>query len=124
MKKVFLIVSLMISLVGYSQIAKVAPSPISTSVDEYAIFVPNSFTPNEDGLNDIFSPSVIGYQTFEMTIFDRWSETLYKTNDLSKGWDGKYKGQSCKENTYVWEIATIDIYGVKHYYIGYLTIIK
>lgn len=115
----------MMSMTGHSQVAKMVPTVTSvTSVDEYQIFVPNSFTPNGDGLNDVFSPSIIGIQSFEMVIFDRWSEVLYKTNDISKGWDGTHKGQSCKQNTYIWEIVTIDIFDMKHYYIGYINIIK
>lgn len=121
MKKIFLILILLLSTAGYSQVAKMTPI---SSPDEYQIFVPNSFTPNNDGLNDIFAPSIIGHKTFEMTIFDRWSEVLYHTNDISRGWDGTYKGNPCKENTYVYMISTIDIFETNRFYIGYLTIIK
>lgn len=126
MKKILLTLALLMSIVGYSQVSKTQPisAIASTSVDEYFIYVPNSFTPNGDGLNDIFRPAVIGQQTFQMTIYDRWSEVLYKTNDPSNGWDGTYKGNTCKENAYVWEISTIDIFGIKHYYIGYVIIIN
>jgi len=125
MKKILLILSLTIlSIVGYSQSAKTTPVITSAITDEYLVFIPNAFTPNNDGLNDIFTPSVIGSQNFEMTIFDRWSEVLYHTDDLSKGWDGTYKGHPCKENVYIWKIVITDIFNIKHQYIGHLTIVK
>ncbi len=66
-------------------------------------FFPNAFTPNGDGLNDIFLPffedDVIG---MELNIFNRWGEIIFTSNDLTKGWDGTYKGEAVQDGVYMW----------------------
>jgi gliding motility-associated-like protein len=71
---------------------------------EDAVFIPNTFTPNNDGLNDIFRVSTIGdcIESFEMDVFDKWGEKLFNTKKLEKGWDGKVRGALAKEDVYVY----------------------
>lgn len=61
-----------------------------TVYDEPAFFIPNAFTPNGDGKNDVFSISAIGIDpsTFEFLIFNRWGNLIFKSNDLKFEWDG------------------------------------
>ena len=70
------------------------------------IYVPNSFTPNGDGLNDIFrviaSPDDIAELT--MHVFNRWGEQIFLSENLLTGWDGLKQGQYCPEGTYAWII--------------------
>lgn len=76
------------------------------------LFVPNTFTPlNADGLNDIFTVKGINFNEFNMLIFNRWGEKIYETNDPSLGWDGKYKGQDCKADTYIYKISYKFLHG-------------
>jgi len=64
---------------------------------------PNAFTPNGDGKNDFFKPTVRGPMfEYELRIFNRWGEMIYITSDTHKGWDGKYKGAPVDNGTYVW----------------------
>ncbi len=80
--------------------------------DVPTIFVPNTFTPlNADGVNDIFTVKGINFNEFNMTIFNRWGEKIHETNDPYQGWDGKYKGQNCKSDTYIYKIVYKFIYG-------------
>jgi gliding motility-associated-like protein len=92
------------------------------------IYVPNAFTPNADGTNDVFLPVGIGLdpEHFEMWIFDRWGNMIYYTDDLNKGWNGKVQGHEeiCQIDTYVWKIKAIDITGAKHNLIGKVSIVK
>jgi len=67
------------------------------------IFFPNSFTPNGDGLNDIFQPTGEGIAEFNLKIFDRWGELIYETNDFGKGWDGNYLDQLVKMDIYIYQ---------------------
>lgn len=71
-------------------------------------FFPNAFTPNGDGLNDVFLPyfesDVIG---MELTIFNRWGEMIFKSNDKTKGWDGTYKGETVQDGVYMWHINLV-----------------
>lgn len=79
----------------------------SAQVIEYCpatIFVPNTFTPNGDGVNDLFVPMGKSIATMRMTIHDRWGELLYEMNDLETGWDGTYRGEPVKSDVYVWRM--------------------
>lgn len=69
---------------------------------EFRFWVPNAFTPGEDGLNDVFKPLAIGLSDYKMEIFSRNGERLFSTTDLDKGWDGTLKGNPCKQDVYVW----------------------
>jgi gliding motility-associated-like protein len=67
------------------------------------IFFPNAFTPNNDFINDTFKPLLFGNVTkFEFAVYNRFGQVVFKTNDHSKGWDGKLKGQLQPTGTYVW----------------------
>lgn len=73
---------------------------------ELLLWMPNVFTPDGDGLNDVFLPV---YKLdvdikFQMYIFNKWGEQIFSTNEISKGWDGTYKGVPCKEDLYTWKI--------------------
>jgi gliding motility-associated-like protein len=61
---------------------------ITVVFEEPMLFIPNAFTPNNDGVNDVFRVSGIGIETFEMAIFNRWGETVFETNDLNAVWVG------------------------------------
>lgn len=77
------------------------------------VFVPNVFTPNDDGLNDFFGPQgkLISIEFYEMYIFDRWGKLVYFTNDHTKPWDGKINGSKVmKQDTYVYFINIQETY--------------
>jgi len=69
------------------------------------IFVPNTFTPNGDGLNDVFIPVGKNIASMTLRIFDRWGELLYETTDLDMGWDGTYRGEAVRNDLYVWRMT-------------------
>ncbi|MCW3086496.1 MAG: hypothetical protein JWP12_3862 [Bacteroidetes bacterium] len=98
-------------------------------IPEYVLYAPNAFTPNNhDGLNDTFMPQGVGIDpdNFEMTIFDRWGNMIFKTTDVNKGWDGKANGGSniAQIDVYVWKIKTKDTRGQNHSYLGHVSIVK
>lgn len=70
------------------------------------LFYPTGFTPNGDGLNDIFNVFGQYITAFEMNIFNRWGELMYTTTDLEVGWDGNFKALAMPEGTYTF-VATI-----------------
>jgi gliding motility-associated-like protein len=74
----------------------------SGSLGEGMLYVPNSFTPNRNGLNDKFYAYGDGITSFRMRIFNRWGQLIFETTDMSEGWDGKYKGETVLEDTYVY----------------------
>lgn len=76
------------------------------------LVIPNAFTPNSDGHNDLFRvkyPQFI--QTFRMSIFDRWGRRVFETADARQGWDGNSNGQAQPAGTYVWMIYYHDVLG-------------
>jgi gliding motility-associated-like protein len=95
--------------------------------DEYAIYIPNAFSPtNTDGKNDIFKVAGIGFlsDSFEMTIYDRWGTLIYKTNDVAKGWDGTVKGSIiAKQDVYIYKIKLKDYKLRSKEYVGHITLL-
>lgn len=68
------------------------------------VFVPNSFTPNNDGLNDTFKPIIPYYKTATLQIFNRWGDLILNTNNIEQGWDGKIKGANAPNDVYVYKL--------------------
>jgi gliding motility-associated-like protein len=72
-------------------------------------YLPNAFTPNGDGVNDIFKPIPVGISlTQYFSIYNRNGELVYQGNQWLKGWDGMIKGKPASAGTYVWMIKGID----------------
>lgn len=95
--------------------------------DEWLIYVPNAFTPNGDGINDMFIPYVnaVDAAHYEFYVFDRWGELLYKSETPGLGWDGNYKGQIVTNDVYVWRLVARDeTFGETHEYTGHVTVVK
>ena len=80
-------------------------------MNSLVLFIPNTFTPNGDFKNDVFNVSVLNYETFELNIYNAYGTTLFSTTDPAIGWDGKYKGRSVQEGTYVVTVFAVDIFG-------------
>lgn len=90
----------------------------------YNIYIPNIFTPNDDGLNDVFIVYGTGLSKFEMLIFDRWGEKLFSSNDQLKGWDGVFKGKISKNDVYPYLIKYTSLDGKTHTKSGHVTLLK
>jgi gliding motility-associated-like protein len=68
------------------------------------IWVPNVFTPNGDGTNEIFKPVTTEIQKLTMFIYNRWGEMIFETSDINGGWDGKFHGNEVPTGVYFWVI--------------------
>ena len=77
-------------------------SPFHISISESILEMPNAFSPNGDGINDIYcaKPGYKSIVEFHAIIFNRWGVKLYEWNDPAGGWDGKYKGKDMPDGTY------------------------
>lgn len=71
---------------------------------DFAIYIPNAFTPNGDNLNETFKPVTRGALQYRFQIFNRWGDKIFETTDVNIGWDGTFKGQACEATTYVWKL--------------------
>lgn len=78
---------------------------------ETNIFVPNAFTPDGDGTNEVFLPEITGALEYEFLIFDRWGQIVFKTNDMNTGWNGnKYNsGKIMPMDVYTYVINVKDL---------------
>ena len=74
----------------------------------HQLFMPTAFTPNKDGTNDLFRiPAGASIILQEFSIFHRWGNVVFKTTDVTKGWNGKYQGLDLDAGTYVYIIKGI-----------------
>ena len=80
--------------------------------DEFVIWVPNTFTPDADEYNNVFSPvvSMIDIYNYDFFIYNRWGEIIFESHDVNIGWDGTYKERLVKEGVYTWKIRLKSIY--------------
>ena len=87
--------------------------------------LPNSFTPNRDGKNDVFRPYLTQVVTdYKMIIWNRWGETVYASTEYQKGWNGYHKGQQQSPGTYVYSINFTDSDGLPVNLKGTINIIR
>lgn len=86
-------------LTSMSNVAVAHPKPL--------VYVPNTFTPNDDGMNDFFKVEGTGLGHFSMEIFNRWGERVFASEDMNVSWDGTYKGEKIKStDVFVYKLIT------------------
>jgi gliding motility-associated-like protein len=81
-----------------------AVTALATSLTD-DIFVPNAFTPNGDGKNDVIRVHSEGVKTLKFSVYDQWGELLFATNDMTTGWDGTYKGAREPFGVYIYYLT-------------------
>lgn len=70
------------------------------------LFLPNVFSPNDDGHNDVFKPSGTNLFEYEMRIYDRWGNKVFESNDIENGWDGTFNGKRMNSAVFVYYILS------------------
>ncbi len=98
-------------------------------ISQFIAYIPNTFTPNNDNLNDTFViyGNGIDQNTFEMEIYDRWGERVFSTTDFDKGWDGSIRGRDklmTDSGVYTYRILVNDIYGNPHKFLGKIILMR
>ena len=88
------------------------------------LFVPNTFTPNGDGINDEFVVSITNLVSYQISIFNRWGEQLFVSKDIFDNWKGLYKGEPLPVGTYYYVIDAVDLNGENVKQSGSVTIIR
>ncbi len=94
--------------------------------DVVSMYIPNSFTPDGDGVNDFFKPFGHGIDEdfYTFTIFDRWGKLLFTTNDYESAWDGTYNGIKCQHGTYQYVLFYRDEEGIVRKLLGGFDLIR
>ena len=88
------------------------------------IYVPNTFTVDENGLNEVFFAYGTDIEKMELSIFNRWGELIYKSEGIEKGWNGFCGGVPCKQDTYVYRILYTEKWGREGEIIGHINLLR
>jgi gliding motility-associated-like protein len=88
------------------------------------VFIPNIFSPNSDGANDILYIRGENIKEASISIYNRWGENVFKTNDITKGWDGNFKGKPCPADVYVYYVNVTFSNGVIEQKKGNVTLVR
>lgn len=92
----------------------------------WSFFIPNSFTPNGDLVNDGFRGYGENIKEYQLLIFDRWGNQIFKTTDLSEAWNGKANNGAkiAQQDVYVYVVILKDVFSANHRYTGTVTLVK
>ena len=93
-------------------------------VSESAIYAPNVFTPNGDGINDEFRVAYKSIVEFDCWIFNRWGSKVYHSSDPQKGWDGKVNGKPASEGAYFYVIKARGADGIEYNLKGDINLLR
>lgn len=95
--------------------------------DELNVFIPNTFTPNKDGLNDTWAPVIneTSENGYQLSIFDRWGNKIFYSNDPKVRWDGTVDGKFVENNTvYTYKLVVRDYMGQEYEYVGHVLVLR
>jgi gliding motility-associated-like protein len=97
---------------------------VITVASDFALYVPNTFTPNDDSRNDVFVPVARAVKLYDLKIYDRWGQEVFHSKALKDGWDGTYKGAACKQDVYTWVLELSSVNGEHVLKTGTVTLIR
>lgn len=89
---------------------------------DYQIFIPKSFSPNEDGVNDIFNIQSRNLLDLELMIFDQWGNFKYASKEINAKWDGSIDGEQLTSGVYVYVVKIKTLNGIFKSYSGTILI--
>lgn len=92
--------------------------------EEPDIFVPNTFTPNGDGVNDVLFVRGAHIDRMEFMVFDRWGEKVFESDDKQNGWSGHFKGQLVDPAVFVYHLKVWCIDGQEYFTKGNVTVVR
>lgn len=91
---------------------------------EPEIFIPNAFTPDNDGVNDVLFVRGNSINKLFMTIYDRWGQQVFTAEDLKQGWDGTFKGKEAGAGVYVYYVEATCFGGFSFFKKGNITLMR
>ncbi len=91
---------------------------------DFVVYAPSGFSPNGDGLNDVFEIKGIGLKKFKLQVFSRWGELVFESDNIEDQWDGKYNGEFVPTGTYVYNIKYTSMLDKDKVLEGTVTVLK
>lgn len=73
-----------------------------------SLYIPNAFTPDGDGINDLFFAKGINISEFNIQIYNRWGEKIFESDDMTEVWDGTYNNLPVPQGSYVYSVFAHD----------------
>jgi len=92
--------------------------------DYYTVFIPNCFTPNNDGLNDKFLVGSDLVKRISLRIYDKTGEEVFATIDMAQGWDGKYHGRELMQDAYLYRVEVDYMNGTNETIVGQINLMR
>ena len=97
----------------------------SVVIDNYNLWIPDTFTPNDDGINDSFKPYGVGIKEYKIQIFSRWGELIFFSEDINNGWDGISKNNNTSmKGSFTYYIEVVNVYNEFYKYEGIIKLIR
>ena len=110
--------------VDFTDVNGCSSSSYVTITYDAVVYVPNTFIPDDDGLNDLFQVYGGNIKQMECLIFNRWGELVYTLNSINDSWDGTYKGEKCQDGTYTWKLTYQDFLFHKYQLSGHVNLLR
>jgi gliding motility-associated-like protein len=100
-------------------------------ISDAKVWVPNAFSPNKDGHNDVFIPnSILIFNNtgnpildYRMEVYNRWGEMVFVSDDAKMGWDGTYQGKPCQQGQYIYKVRALSLDGITSFNIDGILIL-
>ena len=89
-----------------------------------SFWIPNAFTPNNDGKNDLLKVEGYNFTNFTIQIYNRWGEKIFFSDNPDVSWNGRYNEAEAPEDVYVYKLIFLDDRSEKHTYTGHVTLIR
>ncbi|MBL4716042.1 MAG: gliding motility-associated C-terminal domain-containing protein, partial [Bacteroidia bacterium] len=95
-------------------------------ISETIIYIPNAFTPDGDGINEGWGVKGVSMEEFELYVYNRWGEMIFKTNDPNDLWNGRKfnSGELSPDGVYPYLVLLKDVYGKRKRFVGHVTLLK
>jgi gliding motility-associated-like protein len=95
-----------------------------TVLPDVTVFVPNTFTPNADRINEIFYPVCRGIKHYKMSVFNRWGHPIHQSESSENGWDGTFGEEPCPDGVYIWKISAVAVTGEVKQLAGHVVLMR
>jgi gliding motility-associated-like protein len=92
--------------------------------EEFYIYIPNTFLPDDNRINDVFSGSFVGVEWINIEVYNRWGERLFFSDQLDFKWDGTYNGMKVPDGVYTWKLIYRRNRRQEEQITGHVTVIK
>jgi gliding motility-associated-like protein len=96
------------------------------NVEGFTLYAPNSFTPDQDGVNDVWTPVMTGVLNYHLRIYDRWGEIIFETLEQDDPWLGNVKrgDHFAQDGIYTYQIVADDYFENPHVFVGHISLLR